>query len=776
MKRWLIVLGFILNGMLAFAQQPTQTIKGVVIDQDSQSPILYANIVLLGTNPIIGAISDDEGHYIIENVPLGRYDLQASFVGYESVIIKELIVSSSKGADIDIKMKENAVALGEVIIKPMINKERALNSMATVSARMLSVEEAKRYAGGFDDPARLVSSFAGVANNNSSNGIVVRGNAPKSLQWKLEGVEIPNPNHFADLQGIGGGAITGLSSQLLANSDFFSGAMPAEYSNALSGVFDIFMRKGNNDDYEHTFQLGAMGIDLSTEGPFKKEGNSSYLINYRYSTFGLVSQITNAAEGIEYQDLSFKLNFPTKKAGVFSVWGLGLIDNIKIIEKNTSEWKYQKDKENYDADQYMGATGINHKLLINNKTQLNTTLAATVNGLDWKIKRLNSQVELMPQSQVERVNSNFILSSSLNTKISTKHTNKTGVLFTGLKYNMLLKDAIQESDPLTTFVDETGFSQLFTAYTSSTIRPNNRLTINAGLNYQFFALNNNFSIEPRLGVKWQWKENQQLSLGYGLHGRLEQLNYFFTKEATSGAYNNKEMDFTKTHHFVLNYSINLSENLFLKIEPYYQYLFDVPVVANSSYSFINLQDDWFINDKFENSGNGRNYGIDITLEKYLTKGYYFMFTGTLFNSEYRGGDNVWRNTRYNRNYVFNALGGREWNMGQDNQNVLGLNIRLTYQGGDRYTSFKTEESILVEDVVFDETKAFEKQIDPAFILNFTASYKINKKKVSHEFALKVLNATSYGDLRGFQYNYIDKTIDEDREAIMIPNLSYKIEF
>ena len=140
-----------------------------------------------------------------------------------------------------IQMKENTGLLSEVVVKPNVNKELPLNNLASVSAKMLSVEEATRYAGGFDDPARLVSSFAGVSSNVSNNAIAIRGNSPQSLQWKMEGIEIPNPNHFADMTTFGGGGLTALSSQLLANSDFFSGAMPAEYSNALSGVFDIFI-------------------------------------------------------------------------------------------------------------------------------------------------------------------------------------------------------------------------------------------------------------------------------------------------------------------------------------------------------------------------------------------------------------------------------------------------------------------------------------------------------------------------------------------------------
>jgi hypothetical protein len=216
------------------AQRPVQTLRGTVTDNASNVPVSYATVILQGTKPAIGTTTDSTGNFVLKNVPVGRYDVGVSMVGYQPSVVNEVQVSSGKETFITISLKEATTELKEVVVKRTISKEHPLNSMASVSARMLSVEEASRYAGGFDDPARLVSSFAGVASNVGNNGIVVRGNNPKSLQWKLEGVEIPNPNHFADVTGtFGGGGLTALSSQLLANSDFFSGAFPAEYSNAL---------------------------------------------------------------------------------------------------------------------------------------------------------------------------------------------------------------------------------------------------------------------------------------------------------------------------------------------------------------------------------------------------------------------------------------------------------------------------------------------------------------------------------------------------------------
>ena len=770
----IIVLVISLN---LFAQQPTQTIRGIVIDNSSNTPLPDVNVVLPNTN--FGTITDSLGTFILKKVTVGRYNIQFSMMGYEPFVVKEMQVSSGKEVFLNISMKECVNTLAEVVVKPRVNKEQPLNTTASVSAKMLSVEEAKRYAGGYDDPARLVSSFAGVSSNVSNNAIVVRGNSPQSLQWKMEGVEIPNPNHFADLSTFGGGAITALSSQLLANSDFFLGAMPAEYNNALSGVFDIFMRNGNNQKAEHTFQLGLLGIDVSSEGPFKKGGKSSYLFNYRYSTLALLEPILpENAGGTTYQDLSFKLNFPTKKAGTFSFWGIGLMDGSDAIAKTKpTDWIYDSDKETLEVKQYMAATGMNHKIILTNKQYLKSSLAATINGMNYSTGRINNDSELVPKNKINNKNYNFVLSSFLNTKFNARHTNKTGFVVTGMKYDLLFQNAFPMSSPLQIIADENGFSTLMSAYSNSTLNISNKFTMNMGVNGQFFTLNEHYTIEPRVGIKYQFTPTQAISFAYGLHSRLERLNYYFTKNSTYGnELINKNLDFTKSHHLVLGYDLCLSEWIHFKIETYFQHLFNVPVIADSSFSMINQQNDWFFNEKLQNTGTGNNYGVDITFEKYLSEGYYYMITGSVFNSKYQGGDNIWRDTRYNRNFAFNFLIGKEWQMGNNKQNVFGLNARICYQGGDHYSPINAIASTGSQDAIFDETRAFSKQFSPAFISHLTASYKINKKRSTHEIALKIINVTNYKEFTGFQYNHQTQNIDERREALMLPNLSYKIEF
>lgn len=759
--------------------QSTQTIRGTVVDKSSGSPIAFVNVIILDTSPLQGAVTDTLGVFTIQNVPTGRYDLQVSVLGYHRETIWEVLVESGKQTVLNISLTENINELDEVVIKPRINKHEALNPFSTVSSRMLSVEEASRYAGGFDDPARLASAFAGVASSTGTNGIIVRGNSPRYLQWRMEGVEIPDPNHFSNLRAFGGGVLTALSSHMLTNSDFFTGAFPAEYNNALSGVFDMAMRKGNSEETERTIQLGLIGLEASQEGPFKKGGKATYLYNYRYSTLGLLEPVLpDNAESIKYQDISFKFHLPTKKAGVFSLWGVGLIDGASAYPKTDSlKWFYHDDKQEDIIRQYMGAVGLNHNYFLNNTSYIRTTISTTASRIDWKTKALNSINELVPFSKISNLTRDYSLSTFVNKKFGSRHTNRTGVNVRHMHYNLLLNKAENVGDTPVEIVNTRGNSALWSAFSSSSIMLSGKIRLNIGLNGQIFALNNHYTIEPRLGLVYSIGEKQSIGLAYGLHSRLENLNFYFNNSLSTGEREvNKNLDFTKAHHMVLSYDLKLSDILHMKIEPYYQLLYDVPVTMGSSFSFINLHTDWFFSEKLENSGEGRNYGIDLTMERFLSKGFYYLFTASLFDSKYRGGDGVWRNSRFNRNYVMNFLIGKEWNLGSSNQNRLSVNLRFSQQGGNRYSPVDVAATLAREEVVYDESQAFSQQSDPVLNIHFTIAYKINKTNSSREIALKLINVTSQPDFYGYRYNFQTRGIDKDVEKIMIPNLSYKIQF
>ena len=758
----------------------TQSVRGRVIDAASGYPVAYASVYLMGQTEV-GGVTDSLGRFVIKNVPIGRHDIQASFVGYEPTIFREILVTSSKEVYLTIPLKESIKELDEVMVRPQLNKEQPLNKMVTTGARMLSVEEASRYAGGMDDPARLVSSFAGISPSMSTNGISIHGNAPHLLQWKLEDVEIPNPNHFADLSILGGGILSGLSSLVLGNSDFFTGAFPAEYDNAVSGVFDMKLRNGNNQKIENTFQIGLLGIDLASEGPLTRKRNSSYIFNYRYSTTGLLGDIgaIDIDGTLDYQDLNFKLSLPTRKAGVFSIWGTALIDKSKgDFEENTDKWESIGDMMKSSTKQYMGAGGISHRYFFNNETQLKTTLAVTYFKHEGTMTSYDWNLNSAPFLDLNRSNTNLIFTTAITRKFSAKFTSKTGITYTKMYYDMDMNLAPHQMHPMELISQGKGNTDLISGYTSSSIGISEQITLNVGGNAQVLTLNNSWTLEPRAGIKWQFSPKSSFALAYGLHSRMEKMDVYFVKTQGTGDRSvNKDLGFTRAHHVMLSYGFKISDNMNMKIEPYFQQLYDVPVIADSSYSVLNRRD-FYVENALVNRGKGRNIGVDITLERYLNKGLYYMVTASIFDSKYYGGDRKWRNTLYNRNFIINVLGGKEWMVGRDKQNMFSVNFKITLQGGDRYAPVDEVATLLDPDreVQYDETKAFSKQFSPMFITNFSVGYKINRKKVSHEFSIKSLNTTGCEEYYGHEYNFKTDKIKPIRGATSLPNVRYKLEF
>lgn len=775
----LFLLAAILS-LSASAQQLTQNIRGIVTDKASGIPIAYATVQAEDI-PDKGTVTDSLGNFILKALPLGRHTVKADFIGYETCVIREILLSSAKEVFLEIAMTENTQDLNEVIIRPQVNKEQPLNKMALSGARMFSVEEASRYAGGMDDPARLVSSFAGISSGVSHNGISIHGNAPHLLQWRLEDVEIPNPNHYADIATLGGGILSSLSNHVLGNSDFFTGAFPSEYGNAVSGVFDMRLRNGNNQKNEYTFQAGLLGFDIASEGPLSKKHNSSYIINYRYSATGLLDRLgmVDLGGAFDYQDLNFKLNFPTRKAGTFSIWGTSLIDKYgSDREEDPDKWEYLSDRADSKTDQYMAAGGISHRYPIGEKGFLKTTIAATYFKSTASMDMFDTRLNSTPYLDMSRENTNLVFTTSYNHKFSAKFTNKTGVTLTQMFYDMKMNLTPFIGKPLNVISLGEGTTGLLSAYTSNSVGIGSRVTMSLGVNAQLLTLNKHYTVEPRLGMRWQTSPRTSFALAYGLHSRMEKTDVYYTRTPQTGDRPvNKDLDFTKAHHFMLTFDYKLSNDLILKIEPYYQSLFDVPVRANDSYSVLN-RDDFYVEDALVNQGKGRNVGIDVTLEQYLSKGYYYLFTGSVFNSRYHGGDRVWHNTKFNRNYIFNLVGGKEWMVGRNKQNMLSVNAKITFQGGDRYSPIDEEAPLKHPDkeVQYDETKAYSKQFSPILLTNFSVSYQINKKKHTHEFAIKLLNATGYKEHYGHEYNIKTGKIEENTALTSLPNIYYKIEF
>jgi len=787
MEKWqysnilLIFLSCLLHS--SYGQDLTQIVRGKVLDSDTKAPLPYANIVVRTIDTPIGATSDTDGIFRIDRVPIGRHDLQVSYIGYETKVVPELLITSGKEVVLEVELKENILKMESVVVDAYTKKDKPLNSMSTLSARTFSVEEARRYAGGFDDPARLASAFAGITSSNlRDNSIVVRGNSPKGMLWRLEGVEIPNPNHFANLSTFGGGGISALSTLVLGNSDFFTGAFPAEYGNAVSGVFDIKLRSGNNEKHEHAFQLGTLGIDVSSEGPLGKDTRASYLFNYRYSTFGLVRSVF--PEEVKdfapvYQDLSFKINIPTRKSGVFSFWGLAADDlDDFTAEQDSSLWEMDDDRMDYILTERIGALGLNHRYIFQNNAWLNTSLAVTGDYMKYDVEILGFDLNPYDYEYIDARNYKYTFASVYNRKFSAKHANRTGFMVDNMHYNTVLKYAPVYDEGLISVADEKDASNLVQAFTQSKFSITERFRVNAGLHGHYFDLSKELVMEPRLGLTCDIGNVQSVSIAYGKHSRLEPLTLYFARvnDGINITQPNKDLKVSKAHHLVLAYDISLNPNLRLKIEPYAQFLYDVPVIPDSNFSVLSMEADWYFNEELINDGTGKNLGIDITLERFLHNGYYYLFTASFFDSKYKGDDGIERNTRFNTRWVFNLLYGKEWVLGSQKNRILGVNARLNFFGGKRATPVNMSESILAEDVVYDYSRLFEDQESNQYFVSVALNYRINKKNHTSIWSLQMANLLLDKENYGLYYNYKTKQVEPWEFAVPIPNLSYKIEF
>ena len=768
---------------ISFAQNNKQNIRGIVLDKLSQTPIIGATIVV--QNLTKQTQTDNSGNYLLTDMAPDRYEIKVSFSGYKEVIIPNVIVTSGKEVILDITMEDEFNKLNEVVVKAS-NKAGTINKLASVSARTFSMEEVNRFAGGRSDVARLAANFAGVSTpDDSRNDIVIRGNSPVGVLWRIDGMNVTNPNHFASV-GTTGGAVSALNTNLLKNSDFFTSAFPAEYGNANSGVFDIGFRNGNSKKRETTVQLGVItGLEATTEGPINKEKGSSYLVGYRYSLAG-VAQAAGVDIGTTatptYQDLTFKLNGSTTKFGKFSLFGI-LASSTINIDGGNSNTLYGNGNQ-VDFASKIGILGLNHFKQINSKSYMSSTIGLnytnnTINSYDFD--RATSTSFTKEMSDVGKTGYNF--STTYNLKINSKVFFKAGIQDELMGLDLFYKTKQNSNDTWKQIWDTNSYTNLAQAFVHGKFNLSDQLTLNAGLHSQKFFLNESFSIEPRLGLKYAINNQSSFNLGYGLHSQMQPINVYFLQTQNqdgSYSYNNKNLDFTKSQHFVLGYDLQPFKDWRLKTEIYYQQLSNVPVnTFSSSYSMLNTGSSFKteLEDNLTNTGTGKNYGAEVTIEKFFSNGYYGLFTSSFYSSKYKGSDGIERNTAFNGKYVFNILGGKEWKVGSENRNKFATDIKFTNAGGRAYTPIDlTASQSLNREVVSSD--AYSANYTNYFRLDVKGTYTINSKnkQLSQSFSLDLQNVSNHKNMFSQSYDNQRQNVSTTYQLGFFPNFIYKLQF
>jgi len=763
----------------------TQKVRGRVLDAESKQP-LAGVIIVAKSNNQLNAVTDGDGYFIISNVPVGRQSFMFQYMGYEPVVASEVLVTSGKELELNMSMTESLQKMDEVTISATKESDRALNEFATISSRSISVEETKRYAASFADPARMAQNFMGVSNGGDMfNGIIVRGNSPKNVLWRLEGIEIPNPNHFSGL-GTTGGAISMLNANVLGTSDFYTGAFPAEMGNALSGVFDMKFRNGNTEKREHTFQLSTLGTELASEGPFKKGGKSSYLLNYRYSTLALLDNIVSFGGVLpKYQDASIKLNFPTAKAGTFSLWGLGGYNSAyKDPVKDSSKWTDDDPNFVLKADNMMGVAGVSHTYFTGKNSYLKTVVSASYEKEKELVDTLNpaQDYRTVHVANESFVNTAYRVSVLYNTKLNNKNTVRFGAIAQQMGYKLSNNYFDEHAGEWKSFLNSDGDAQYYQGYAQWKHRMTENLTFVSGVHGSYFALNGSYSIEPRVAATYTSGKNTY-SLATGLHSKPEHLStYMFQskKQGQADTYPNKDLGLLKAYHAVVGYERQLPLNMRFKTEVYYQYLYNIPVEKDSTggFSIINALDIYslFNTQQLVSEGTGQNCGIDFSIERPFLNNYYILATASLYKSTYTDYPGDEYNTMFNRGYQLNVVGGKEFSIGKTGRKILGLNAKVLYSGGMRESPIDLKGSIQSGETVYVPKQYFTRQVPAYFRTDLGVYYKINNKRVTHSIQLEVQNVTNR---QNFYYSYFDReaaTVKTVNQLGILPNLSYRIDF
>lgn len=737
----LTILLFALPMFLLAQSSATQVIRGQVTDKDTGQPLIGATISIADSDPLIGTVTDVDGNFRLAEVPVGRVRVLCSYVGYESFASDNIIVNSAKEVVIDMGLVAAGITTEEVVVTAFQFANEPLNAASLVSTRSFSVDETQRYAASANDPGRMAQGFPGVQpTRDSRSDIIIRGNSGIGMLWRLEGIDIVNPHHFAR-RGSSGGGITVFSVSMLGNSDFSTGAFPAEYGNAFSGVFDVHLRRGNREQREYSFRAGILGLDLSTEGPIKK-GGASYLVNYRYSTLGLLNQmgiyLVNPRTDNIFQDLSFKLHFPSKNnKSSLSIWGIGgLSSEYEREADDLSAESTFGEKFTRDFDTDMGAVGATYNYLLDEKSYLRISAAAMGQRVTFSNDTVSLEGVHTTLNDEAFDDIRYVFTSFYNRKLNDRVTMKLGAFWNNLNYDLFHEDLITPTESIR-WLEENGSTNLIQPYLQFRLRPAPRWTINAGLHAMFLTLNNTSSIEPRLGMQYQLSTRSNFSLAYGLHSRMVPIGTYFT--VVNGLQPNLDLELIKSHHFVAAFDQMIGQGARLKFEAYYQRLFDVPVgaEAGSPYSILN-EVDGYATQALVSEGEGRNVGLDLTFEKAFQDQTFFLLAGSVFNSTYSNVDGTFYDTRYNSNYTLTFLGGKEFT--QKNNATLQTSIKLLFNGGGRITPLLAGVTADGQTPPYDWSRPYAERISPYFRPDIRVAYRKDNPNSAWTLSLDIQNA------------------------------------
>lgn len=756
-----------------------QSIIGLVIDKNTSAPLVGATVEIPGADPVRGAVCDTIGQFVVGKLVAGRYDVRVSYLGYDAQLIPQVLVSNGMDAELLVEMEENTQLVQTVTIVGKTKKEKPVNRLAKLSAIALNPETVSRFSGGRGNIARMAANYAGIgATDDFQNQIVVRGNTPASLLWRLEGVPIPSPGHLKTFVNTGGG-FNALNPTLLGQSDFLTGAFPAEYGNTIAGVMDLQYRSGNKERFMATAQIGSWsGVEATVEGPILRKWNGSFIAGYRYSFIDLFHRMGIELAGRyapQYQDLNWKMDFNRGRQRL-RLFGLAGKSHVFVSGPDADPDKaYTDPTENYDIHGALSTTGLRYQVMLDSVSYLRAFVTFSTSDLDDKsYRQADTPTPVLQGLDVDRVRTGRL--SLLWQRRQTRRVTLRGGMLTQVNRMNSRKEVRTDEGDFIPWRRFDGQLWLWEGFAQMQYKVKKRYSYNIGLHIQHLPLNGNTTVEPRTALKFKLPDDNDLVFAYGLHTQAPNLSALLYTDS-AGVLVNRELAFEFSHQGVVSWTKKWPGSWHSRVEMYYQGQSRIPVQRiPSGFSLLNAGASYYsdLPSPMVSDGLGANYGIEFTLTRSYRQGFYTLLTGSFFESRYRGSDGVWRNTAFNAGYIVNAMGGKEFKVGRGT--VLTLDGKFSASGGRWYTPIALEESIAAGFEVENAKEAFSRQYPDFLRLDLKGGIRINRGRFTHTLFLDVTNVTNRRNVYAYRFFRSDTQLRTQYQLGLTPDFVYRIQF
>ncbi len=652
MKKKIFIPLIIISNLL-FAQNPTGDLYGRVSDFTTKQPIPFANILVIGTN--FGAAANDKGFFKIEMLPVNTYQIRASVVGYNQQIKTDIVIQTGRPAEINFELTPQAIELEGVTVTSDYFRNDPLEVSST---RSFNYEEIRRSPGGFEDVIRALSILPGVAQADAGrNDLIVRGGAPSENLYLVNGIEVPNINHFGT-QGATGGPLSYINLDFVRETSFSTGGFSSLYGDKLSSVLSINLREGRNDRFGGKGTISASQFGLNFEGPISE--NSNFIFSARRSYLDFIFKAANFAFVPEYYDVLLKADFNTNAQDAFGFLFISAFDNVKFFN-DTEDQRFDNSRI-LGTDQVQYVAGVTYRHLFRNGF---FNLALSRNYVDYDSRQSDSLLNpIFTNKSKEEENSiraDLVFKLSKTSEINIGGTAK----LIEADYDILFPTFITtfgDSLPVTSLKTINTYSK-YGIYTNYNTLLFNRLTANLGVRSDIFtALNKKVYFSPRLSFSYALTDLININFSTGIYHQSP--SYIWLEAFES----NRDLRMIKVNQFVLGLDHRVAVDALLKLETFYKDYDNYPtstirpylVLANTGAGFTGSDDNFssFGLEPLVDAGFGNTYGIELSLQKKLSNiPYYGIFSFTYSQSDYTSLDGIERAGSYDQNWIINLSGG-----------------------------------------------------------------------------------------------------------------------